>query len=343
MEHRFWNAKKIHDSWVKGSTPLFYHILVILLSAGIALSLPYLANIAAETLLTYWSIFQSEKIFLVSVELALAIFLVLFTNFVTRSVRDHRLAKMARNAGLLLVTPSRGFLAKRRIRNLKRQQGFARDVMIIGSTGFRTMVDPKGCLHQVVGNCREAKIMLLNPEGEGARTRARSIADPEITSGVFAIQVKSSIEFLKGIRAGQRNIRLKLYDDIPFLKLSILGDYVWVQHYHPRLDVQTMPKFVFDHRQNPGSLYVPFREYFFMRWEDPLVPEYDFDTDELVYRDENGMEWKRARFGEFEREPEPLREMAFLSVQEEHGELSDQIPDRQPDLDHAHWSVLLID
>ncbi len=34
------------------------------------------------------------------------------------------------------------------------------------------------------------------------------------------------------------------------------------------------------------------------RWDSPEIPEYDFDTDELVYRSRNGQELRRERFGE---------------------------------------------
>ena len=143
MQHRFWKVRK--PNWLKGPTHLLYHILVIVFSAGLALSLPVAATFIAETILTYWSIFQNEKLFLVSIELGLAVFLILFTNYVMRSLRDHRLANMARSAGfLLLVTPGSGFFARRRIRKLKEQQGFARDIMIMGSTGFRTFVTQRG-------------------------------------------------------------------------------------------------------------------------------------------------------------------------------------------------------
>ncbi len=69
-------------------------------------------------------------------------------------------------------------MAQRKIRRLKKAQGFARDVMVISSTGFRTFVDPRGDLHDVLHNCREAKIMLLNPYSHGASARAQSILDP---------------------------------------------------------------------------------------------------------------------------------------------------------------------
>jgi hypothetical protein len=35
-----------------------------------------------------------------------------------------------------------------------------------------------------------------------------------------------------------------------------------------------------------------------MRWNDSAIPEYDLDTDELVYRDGSGNEVKREAFNE---------------------------------------------
>jgi hypothetical protein len=201
---------------------------------------------------------------------------------------------MARSAGLIYSLPAKGMLVQRKIKKLKRSHGYVRDVMIISSTGFRTFVDPRGELHGVLQHCRGAKIMLLDPRGEGAVARARSILDPSVTPETFSEQIRKSIDFLKELRAG-RNIRLKLYDDTPFLKLAILGDYVWIKHYHPGLDVQSMPEYVFEHEQNPGGLYTTFYHYFLARWENPAFSEYDLETHELIYRDASGKEISREK------------------------------------------------
>ena len=181
---------------------------------------------------------------------------------------------------------------------MKEKQGLTRDIMVIGSTGFRTFVDPQGELHQVIQNCREARIMLLNPDSEGAISRAKSILDPEITPATMGTQIRRSIDFLKELKAVQKSVRLKLYDETPLLKLTILGDYIWLQHYHPGVDVKLMPEFVFKHDQNTGSLYLPLYQYFLVRWNNPDIPEYDLDTDELVYRDPSGNELRRRKSDE---------------------------------------------
>ena len=138
--------------------------------------------------------------------------------------------------------------------------------------------------------------MLLDPESEGARVRAKAILDPEAAEESFRKQIGKSIEFLKRLTEAQKTVKLKLYQDPPFLKLAILGDYLWMQYYHTSLDVQLLPEYLFKDDQQPGNLYAPLYHYFLARWNDPDIPEYDFDTDELVYRDRSGNEVRRERF-----------------------------------------------
>jgi len=77
--------------------------------------------------------------------------------------------------------------------------------------------------------------------------------------------------------------------------MTILGDYIWLQHYQPGLDVQRMPRYVFKHDPNIGSLYFPFYQYFLGKWNNPTIPEYDLETDQLVYRDAAGNELRREK------------------------------------------------
>ena len=59
-----------------------------------------------------------------------------------------------------------------------------------------------------------------------------------------------------------------------------------------------MPKYVFKHDPNIGSLYFPFYQYFLGRWNNPDIPEYDLESDELIYRDLAGNEVRREKFNE---------------------------------------------
>lgn len=281
---------------MKGSLRILYHIFVIILSTAIALSLPYTTGFVARKFLAFWSLIENEKIFLVSIEIVCAMLLIFAFNYIGRNWKDRKLANAAKSAGLAFAPSRKMIFTKKRIKMLKEKQGTARDIMVIGSTGFRTFVDSKGDLHGVTKNCREAKIMLLNPYSEGASVRASSIPEPDITTDHFKEQIKKSIDFLKGLNEVRRNVKMKFYNDVPFLKLAILGDYIWVQHYHAGLDVRVMPEYVFKNNQNSSGFYTPFYQYFQGRWNDPGIPEYDFDTDELIYRDKAGNEIRREKF-----------------------------------------------
>jgi hypothetical protein len=281
---------------VKETTGVLYHILVVALSAGVALSLPVAAGFLSQDFSAYWSVIQNDRVALIALEVAVAILLIASINYLRRSIKDRKTAEMAEDAGLTMFFLPQGLFAQRKIKRLKRQHGLARNIMIIGSTGYRTFVHPHGDLHTVLENCLEAKIMLLNPFSEAARARAKAILGPDITLESFQEQVGKCIEFLKQLRAAQKSIQLKLYSDPPHFKLTILGDYIWQQHYHPSRDVHVMPEYVFKHTRDDLGLYAMFYQYFIKRWESPEIPEYDFETDELVYRESNGNIARRERF-----------------------------------------------
>ena len=281
---------------LKNISHILYHIVVVLLSAAVALSLPFVAQFMAKKFLDYWALIENEKIFLISIEVFTAVLLIVLFNFIVKIMKSRKLSGLAQEAGIYAVGRGSGFIEHTRRRRLKEKHGLARNVMLIGSTGFTTFVDPAGDLHQVIQKCRGAKIMLLDPSGEGASSRARSIQSPDITPESFREQIAGSIAFLKGLKELQMDIRVKLYQDVPLLKLAILGDYIFLRHYHHGVDVQQLPEFVFRHQSNPGCLYNPFYQYFLDRWHDPALPEYELETDELIYRDKAGNEVRREKF-----------------------------------------------
>lgn len=288
---------------------IFYHFVILLVSAGLAISIPTVVGFLARGYLRSWALIESEKGFIVAVELAIAAALILFLHDLRRSWKERRLSKTARAAGLFLMNPAKGLIARWGAARMKREQGRAREIMIIGSTGYRSFVDPAGDLHEAVRNCREARIMLLDPRGEGARTRALSLPAPEITPEHFRRQIRASIDFLKGLRSLQKKVRLKLYPDTPLLKLAILGDFLWVRHYHPGLDVGTLPEFLFRHSTRPGGFYDPLHQYFLSRWQDPRIPEYDLETDELVYQ--AGADGARRELFLLEANDDPTRQLGY--------------------------------
>jgi len=282
---------KVRDL-LNGAAWSLYHIVVVALSAGIALSLPAVAR----NFLAYWSRVENEKIYLIAVEITAAFVLILSFNFIHRSLRDRTLAKMAAGAGLVSFFPRRGRRAQSRIKKLKEKHGTGRTVMVIGSSGYGTFVDQVGDLSTVLEKCLGAKILLVNPYSQEASTRIRAIGDSDFTLESFREEVRQSIELLKRLKAIGKAVKLKLYSDPPLVKLVILGDYLWLQHYHTDLDVQTMPEYVLRHNLKDHGLYTLCYQYFVQKWESAEIPEYDLDTDELVYRGTNGTEVRRERF-----------------------------------------------
>ena len=276
---------------LRSSSKVLYHIAIISLSAGIAVSLPFVAR----GVLTHWARIQNEEVLLLSAEIMLAILLIVFFNHLSRSIKHRNLAKAASGAGLVYFFPAGGRSARRRIKELIHRHGLARNVMIIGSTGS-TFVDPQGESHAVLKDCLGAKIMLLNPCSEDARIRARSILHPEVTLESLKEQARKSVEFLKLLKAAKKNVRLKFYSDDPNVKLAILGDHLWLQHYHTSLDVKTMPMYAFKHNPKDHGLYTIFYQHFMNRWKSPDIPEYDLEKDELVYKRCNGAEERREKF-----------------------------------------------
>jgi len=280
-------------NFMRGTAWSLYHIVVVALSAGIALSLPTIAR----SFLTYWSRVENDKVYLVAVEMTAAIFLIVSFNYLHRSLRDRTLAKMATGAGLTAFSPWRKLSAQRRIRKLKEKQGRGRTIVVIGSTGYGTFVDQDGDLYTVLEQCMGAHILLVNPYGQEATSRIDAILHPHFTLEKFRKEVRESIALLKRLKATGKAVKLKLYSDPPLVKLAILGDYLWLKHYHTDLDVQTMPEYMFQHNLNDHGLYNLFYQYFIQRWDNLEIPEYDFETDELVYRGHNGNEVIRERFG----------------------------------------------
>ncbi|HTF99838.1 MAG TPA: hypothetical protein VK654_04520 [Nitrospirota bacterium] len=274
-----------------------YHIAVVVASAAIAFSLPDVMRTVSLQVLLFWSYIGNQELFVVATEIAAAVTLIIGINLIIRVWGARKRSRMTEAAGLDFVAPPTTFLAKRKLNRLKREQGAGRNVMIVNATGSRSLADPEGDLHQVLRNCREAKIMLLDPLKDGVVRRAKSLADPDITPEILRDQIIRSIDFLKGLRAQQKKIRLKLYPDVPLLKMAILGDYLSLQHYPSGLNVRNMPEYVFKHARK-GNLFNLFYQYFVTRWLDPAIPEYDLDTDDVVYRDKAGNEQRREQFNE---------------------------------------------
>jgi hypothetical protein len=291
-------------SLLRDAAGSLYHIIIVALSAGVALLLPA----GARQFLAFWSRVEHDKLSLVTVEMTVAILLIAGFSFFHRSLRDRPLAAAATGAGLVSFFPRRTRSAQRRIKRLKEEQGTGRTIMVIGSSGYSTFVDQVGDLSSVLDKCLGANILLVNPYSPEASARIEAIDHPEYSLAAFREEVRQSVALLKRLRTMGKAVRLKLYSDPPLVKMVILGDYLWLQHYHTDLDVQTLPEYVLRHNLQNHGLYTLYAHYFQQRWESADIPEYDLDTDELVYRNRAGSEIRRERF-----ESDALEEAAAYS------------------------------
>lgn len=286
------------ESWltvrllIRDTAGSLYHIVIVALSAGVALLLPPVAR----QFLSLWARVEHDKLSLIALEMTAAVVMIVGLNYIHRSIRDRALASAATGAGLVDYFPRRTRAAHQRIKTLKEEQGTGRTIMVMGSSGHSTFVDQVGDLSSVLDKCLGANILLVNPYGSEASARLRALADPAYTLAAFREEVRQSIELLKRLKAIGKTVKLKLYSDAPLVKMVILGDYLWLQHYHADLDVQTMPEYVLRHNRKDHGLYTLYAHYFAQRWESPEIPEYDLDTDELVYRNGAGSEIRRERF-----------------------------------------------
>lgn len=284
-------ASTVH-SLLRAAAGSLYHSVIVALSAVIAFLLPAGAN----QFLAFWSRVEHDKLSLIIVEMIVAVLLIAGFRYVHRSLRDRTLAAAAAGAGLVSYFPRRTKTAQRGIKRLKEEQGTARTIMVIGSSGYSTFVDQVGDLSSVLDKCLGANILLVNPYSQDASARIEAMNHPEHSLGDFREEVRQSIALLKRLKAMGKTVRLKLYADPPLVKMVILGDYLWLQHYHADLDVQTLPEYVLRRNRQDHGLYTLYTHYFQQRWESADIPEYDLDTDELVYRNRAGNELFRERF-----------------------------------------------
>jgi hypothetical protein len=172
----------------------FYHVVVIALSAGIALLLPT----GARQFLSFWSRIEQDKLSLILIEMIVAVLLIGCFSYVRRSRRDRVLAKAAAGAGLISFFPSHEPRAHRHIARLKEENTTGRTIMVIGSSGYSSFVDQVGDLSSVLETCLGAKILLVNPYSQEATTRIAAIDNTEYTLRAFREEVRQALHCSSG-------------------------------------------------------------------------------------------------------------------------------------------------
>jgi hypothetical protein len=279
-----------------GLRQILSHGAVTILAVAIAFSLPGFANYILNEWLPG---VENNATLLLATEIALASVLALIFNLATVAWDHRQRVLTARLASLVHArNGDAGWWARRRERALVDQLTTARDAFVLTLTGYDTFVARDSLLREVIGKAYEIRVMLINPCGTGLRQRAESLP-PEITVLTLHTEIEATIGHLSALRKFGKKVKLKFYDEEPFWKLVVLGDYIWVQHCHSGFAVKDQPEYVFalQHSEPRHGLFVPFYMIFLNHWNDPRHPEYDFETNELVYRDAGGKETGREVLG----------------------------------------------
>ncbi len=268
-----------------------FHALVSLLALGLAFSVP---TVASYVLYDWWPRVSASSRLLLATEIAFAAMLVVLFHLVRVAWDGIRLMYLTEGAALVHVLDDSPAWWRPRVPVL----ATGREALFLSVTGFHTFASPEAPFHELASRAYETRVMLLNPHSEGARERIRSLPDPAEARALYLEEIGASIAHLKSLARAGRRVRLKLYDQAPFWSIVVAGEQAWVRYCHDGYPMKTQPDYVFALRKDKPTqgLFPPFCMYALRQWNDPSLAEYDFASDELVWRDAAGTETRRDAF-----------------------------------------------
>jgi hypothetical protein len=286
---------KQRDSFSHALSHIASHAGVTLLAVGIAFSLPILAN---YILFTWWPMVLEDSQLLLINEIIFAAVLVLLFNLLLKAREARRSHRMARLASLVHAGHDDSPMTRTAQRELLERISGTRDVSVMSVTGYDTFVSEKRNLRRIVDDCYELRVLLLNPYGPGALRRAQSLGGADAMLESYQREAAATVERLAGLVAAGKQVTLKFYDDAPYWNLIVTGEHVWVQYCHDGQELKAQPEYVLALNKDSSAhgLFPAFYVHFLNHWNDPRHPQYDFVSQQLVYRDVRGNEVKRVPF-----------------------------------------------
>lgn len=289
MDHN----KHFH-SFAQGIHHAFSHVVITLLAVGIAFSLPVVAK---YILFYWWPKVEDNSQLLMITEIGFATVLVLLFNISKIAWDGRRSMRMNKVASLVYAREGRGWMSRWKERGMRKKIASARDVYIMSITGD-TFSSENSDLQKTLELAYEIRVMLANPYGKGIASRAQSLDAPEAILQAYRQETEASIAYLRKLAAAGKKVKLKFYEEPPFWKLVVTGEYVWVQYCHDGHEVKTQPEYVFglQHGNPQRGFFAPFYKYFLDQWNDPRHAEFNFETSELVLRNGEGNEIQRSVF-----------------------------------------------
>lgn len=269
------------------------HIAITLLAIGIAFSLPAAAK---YVLYDWWPETQTDAHALLATEVGLSVVLVLLFNVLKVAWDSRRTIAAARLASLVYATDTNAGSSRQKAKRLIMKSSSPRDVYVLTLTGFDTFVDPDSLFHDVLGTAYEIRVMLLDPRSSAASRRVETIPDQHVNLQSLHEEIGAGIACLTALHKAGKRVTLKFYEHEPLWKVVVVGDNVWVQHFHLGFEVKRQPEYVFALQTGAPrqGFFVPFYTYFLDHWNDRRHPDFDFERGELVYRDEGGNEARRV-------------------------------------------------
>lgn len=286
---------KHFHSFTQGIHHAFAHVVITLLAVGIAFSLPVVAK---YILFYWWPKIEDNSQLLMITEISFATVLVLLFNISKIAWDGRRSMHMNKIASLVYAREGRGWMSRWKERDMRKKIAQVRDVYIMSITGYDTFSSDNSDLQKALELAYEIRVMLANPYGKGAASRAQSLDNPEAMLQAYRQETEVSIAYLRKLAAAGKKVTLKFYEEPPFWKLVVTGEYVWVQYCHDGHEVRTQPEYVFglQHGNPRRGFFAPFYKHFLDQWNDPRHPEFNFETSELVYRNGDGNEIRRTAF-----------------------------------------------
>lgn len=258
------------------------HGAITLLAIGVAFALPYAAQ---YILYSWWPKVEADSYNLLATEIAVASLLVFLFNLIKLAWDNRRHVDSARLASLVYARNPDHWTSRWVPHPWIRNSPTVQDISVMTVSGRDTFVDKSSPLRPVMEFAYEIRVMLVNPRSQGARGHGSALRR----------DVAASVAFLRSLRRSGRKVRLKFYDHAPFWNIAVVGDHARVQYCHGGSEAPSAPEYVFalNSKFPARGLFVPFYMHFVEKWNESWHPEYDFDTDELVYRSGTGVELKR--------------------------------------------------
>ncbi|HEY6096122.1 MAG TPA: hypothetical protein VIU93_14325 [Gallionellaceae bacterium] len=289
MDHN----KHFH-SFSQGIEHALTHVVITLLAVGIAFSLP----VAAKYVLYYWwPKVEADSHLLMITEISFATVLVLLFNISKIAWDGRRSMQMNKIASLVYAREGSGWVSRWKDRDMRKKIASVRDVYIMSITGD-TFSSKNSDLQKTLDLAYEIRVMLANPWGKGITSRVQALDEPDVMLQNWRRETVASIAYLRKLAAAGKKVKLKFYEEPPFWKLVVTGEYVWVQYCNEGQEVKTQPEYVFglQHDSPQRGLFAPFYKYFLNQWQDTHHAEFNFESSELIYRNGGGNEIQRVAF-----------------------------------------------